>query len=78
MLCAGVTMYSPLKKNGCGPEKSVGIIGISGLGRFGILWARALGAEKVVAISRYADKKADALQLGARRIYRYERRQGLG
>lgn len=32
MLCAGVTMYSPLKRNGAGPGKTVGIIGIGGLG----------------------------------------------
>lgn len=32
MLCGGVTMYSPLKRNGCGPGKTVGIIGIGGLG----------------------------------------------
>lgn len=65
MLCAGVTTYSPLKKNGCGPGKRVGIVGIGGLGHFGILWAKALGAAKVVAISRRADKKADVLKLGA-------------
>jgi alcohol dehydrogenase (NADP+) len=27
-LCAGITMYSPLKQNGCGPDKRVGVIGI--------------------------------------------------
>lgn len=32
MFCAGVTMYSPLKRNGAGPGKMVGIIGIGGLG----------------------------------------------
>lgn len=65
MLCAGITTYSPLKKNGCGPGKRVGIIGIGGLGHFGILWAKAFGADYIVAMSRRADKKADALELGA-------------
>ena len=65
MLCGGVTLYSPLKKNGCGPGKKVGIVGIGGLGHFGILYAKALGAEKVVAISRTSDKKSDALKMGA-------------
>ncbi|KAI2620198.1 NADP-dependent alcohol dehydrogenase C [Hypomontagnella submonticulosa] len=65
MLCGGVTMYSPLKSNGCGPGKSVGIVGIGGLGHFGILFAKALGADKVVGISRKADKRDDALKLGA-------------
>lgn len=65
MLCGGVTVYSPLKENGCGPGKRVGIIGVGGLGHFGVLFAKAMGADKVVAISRKADKKADALKLGA-------------
>lgn len=65
MLCAGITMYSPLKQNGCGPGKTVGIIGVGGLGHFGVLFAKALGADTVVAVSRKADKKDDALKLGA-------------
>ena len=40
MLCGGVTVYSPLKKNGCGPGKRVGIVGIGGLGHFGLLYAK--------------------------------------
>lgn len=35
MLCGGITLYSPLKNNGCGPGKKVGIIGVGGLGHFG-------------------------------------------
>ncbi|KAL8798885.1 MAG: hypothetical protein Q9182_006315 [Xanthomendoza sp. 2 TL-2023] len=65
MLCGGITLYSPLKRNGCGPGKSVGIIGIGGLGHFGLLYAKALGADKIVAISRKGNKKEDAMKLGA-------------
>ncbi|KAL5344100.1 chaperonin 10-like protein [Aspergillus crustosus] len=65
MLCGGVTVYSPLKHYGAGPGKTVGIIGVGGLGHFGVLFAKALGADKVVAISRKADKREDALKLGA-------------
>lgn len=65
MLCGGITVYSPLKRFGCGPGKSVGIIGIGGLGHFGILFAKALGADKVVALSRGNTKREDALKLGA-------------
>ncbi|RDW59003.1 NAD(P)-dependent alcohol dehydrogenase [Aspergillus mulundensis] len=65
MMCGGVTVYSPLKHYGAGPGKTVGIIGIGGLGHFGVLFAKALGADRVVAISRKADKRADALKLGA-------------
>lgn len=65
MLCGGVTVYSPLRNNGCGPGKRVGIIGVGGLGHFAVLFAKAMGADKVVAISRKASKSADALKLGA-------------
>jgi threonine dehydrogenase-like Zn-dependent dehydrogenase len=65
MLCGGITLYSPLKNEGCGPGKKVGIIGVGGLGHFGVLFAKALGADKVVGISRKADKKDDVLKLGA-------------
>ena len=65
MLCGGITVYSPLKHHGCGPRKKVGIVGTGGIGNFGILFARALGAQKVVATSRRGDRKEQALQLGA-------------
>ncbi|KAI1764315.1 NADP-dependent alcohol dehydrogenase C [Hypoxylon sp. FL1150] len=65
MLCGGITMYSPLKENGCGPGKTVGIVGVGGLGHFGIIFAKALGADRVVGISRKSDKRDDALKLGA-------------
>ncbi|KAK3938844.1 chaperonin 10-like protein [Diplogelasinospora grovesii] len=65
MFCGGVTTYAPLKHHGCGPGKTVGIIGLGGLGHFGVLWAKALGADKVVAISRSSRKKEDAFKLGA-------------
>lgn len=65
MLCGGITVYSPLKKWGAGPGVKVGIVGVGGLGHFGILFARALGSDKVVALSRSSRKKEDALALGA-------------
>jgi alcohol dehydrogenase (NADP+) len=64
MLCAGITVYSPLKRFGAGPGKKVGIVGIGGLGHYGILFAKALGAE-VWAISRTRAKEADARKMGA-------------
>lgn len=65
MLCAGITTYSPLRHYGAGPGKSVGVVGLGGLGHFAVLWARALGADSVVAISRKASKRQEALALGA-------------
>lgn len=64
MLCGGVTVYSPLKYFGAGPGKKVGIVGVGGLGHFAVLFARALGAEEVVGISRRASKKQEAMDLG--------------
>ncbi|KAJ4246343.1 hypothetical protein NW762_013694 [Fusarium torreyae] len=64
MLCGGATVFAPLKHFGAKGRK-VAIVGIGGLGHFGIMFARALGAAEVVAISRKPDKKEDALALGA-------------
>ncbi|KAJ4382795.1 hypothetical protein N0V86_002019 [Didymella sp. IMI 355093] len=65
MMCGGITVYSPLKKNGAGPGKRVGIVGLGGLGHFGVLFAKALGCEQVVAISRRRNKEKDARAMGA-------------
>ncbi|KAK3903182.1 NADP-dependent alcohol dehydrogenase [Staphylotrichum tortipilum] len=64
MLCAGLTAYSPLARNGCGPGKKVGIVGLGGIGHMGLLFAKALGAE-VWVISRSHAKEADARAMGA-------------
>ncbi|CAG8926947.1 unnamed protein product [Penicillium salamii] len=65
MLCAGITTFTPLKKHGCGPGKRVGVIGVGGLGHFALLFAKALDADQVVAISRGSNKKEDAMKMGA-------------
>jgi alcohol dehydrogenase (NADP+) len=41
MKCGGVPVWSPLVKNGAGPGRRVGIVGVGGLGNFGLLWAEA-------------------------------------
>ena len=65
LLCGGVTVFAPLRKYGVS-GKRVGIIGVGGLGHMGILFARALGAEQVIAISRSSGKRTDAVDgLGA-------------
>jgi alcohol dehydrogenase (NADP+) len=61
LLCGGVTVFAPLRKYGAGPGKSVGIVGIGGLGHLGILLAKAMGCSRVVAISRTGKKRKDAL-----------------
>lgn len=65
ILCAGITMYSPLKHWGAANEKKiVGIVGIGGLGTMGIKLAKALGNE-VMAISSSPNKEALAKEKGA-------------
>jgi alcohol dehydrogenase (NADP+) len=64
LLCAGITTWSPLRHWGAGPGKTVGIVGIGGLGHMGVKLARALEAH-VVAFTTSPAKGAEALKLGA-------------
>ena len=64
LLCAGITVYSPMKHWGVGPNKKVGILGIGGLGHIAIKIAKALGAE-VTVFTTSASKVTDAKRLGA-------------
>jgi uncharacterized zinc-type alcohol dehydrogenase-like protein len=64
LLCAGITLYSPLAHWGAGPGKKVAIVGLGGLGHMGVKIAHALGAE-VTVLSQSLRKKDDALRLGA-------------
>ncbi|KAI9635001.1 putative zinc-type alcohol dehydrogenase [Dioszegia hungarica] len=67
MMCAGITTFSPLVRNGAGPGKKVGVVGLGGLGHYAVLFGKALGAE-VTVFSRSDAKKADALKMGADRF----------
>lgn len=64
LLCAGITTYSPLKHWRVGKGQRVGIVGLGGLGHMGVKLARAMGAH-VVCITTSANKRSDALRLGA-------------
>ena len=66
LLCAGATVYAPLRRHVQGPD-SVAIIGIGGLGHLGLQFAAALGCE-VTAISHSASKEAEAKSFGAHRF----------
>jgi uncharacterized zinc-type alcohol dehydrogenase-like protein len=68
LLCAGITLYSPLKHWGAGPGKSVAIIGLGGLGHMGVKYAHALGAH-VTVLSQSLSKQADGKRLGADAYY---------
>jgi len=64
LLCAGITTYSPMRHWGVTKGKKVGIVGLGGLGHMGVKFAHALGAH-VVVFTTSANKKDDALRLGA-------------
>lgn len=64
LLCAGTTMFSPLRHWNVGRGTRVGIVGIGGLGHLGVKLARAMGAH-VTAFGRSPTKSAEALRLGA-------------
>ncbi|MGA0986143.1 MAG: NAD(P)-dependent alcohol dehydrogenase, partial [Candidatus Nanopelagicales bacterium] len=64
LLCAGITLYSPLKHWEAGPGKKVAIVGLGGLGHMGVKYAHFLGAE-VTVLSHSANKEDDAKKMGA-------------
>ncbi|MFY9796291.1 MAG: NAD(P)-dependent alcohol dehydrogenase [Candidatus Nitrosopolaris sp.] len=68
LLCAGITMYSPLIHWNAGPGKKVGIIGLGGLGHMGVKIADALGSE-VSVLSHSLKKQEDGLKMGADKFY---------
>jgi alcohol dehydrogenase (NADP+) len=68
LLCAGITLYSPLRHWKAGPGKKVAIIGLGGLGHMGVKLAHAMGAE-VTVLSQSLKKQADGKRLGADHFY---------
>ncbi|MEO1173119.1 MAG: zinc-binding dehydrogenase, partial [Myxococcota bacterium] len=67
ILCAGITTYSPLKRFGAGPGKSVGVVGMGGLGHMAIKYAVAMGAD-VTVFTRSESKVSEAKRNGASRV----------
>ncbi|MBU1315283.1 MAG: NAD(P)-dependent alcohol dehydrogenase [Alphaproteobacteria bacterium] len=68
LLCAGITLYSPLRHWNAGPGRKVAILGMGGLGHMGVKIAHAMGAE-VTVLSHSLSKKEDGLKLGADHYY---------
>ena len=64
LLCAGITLYSPIKHWKVGPGSKVAVMGLGGLGHMGVKFAAAMGAE-VTVLSHSASKEADARAMGA-------------
>jgi len=74
LLCAGITLYSPLRHWKAGPDTRLAIIGLGGLGHMGVKLGAALGAE-VSVLSQSLKKMEDGLRLGANNYYATSDRQ---
>ncbi|KAI0492938.1 hypothetical protein KFK09_027214 [Dendrobium nobile] len=66
LLCAGVTVYTPMRRFGLNePGKHLGVVGLGGLGHLAVKFGKALGL-KVTVISTSSSKKKEAIErLGA-------------
>lgn len=67
LLCAGITVYAPLRHHGVDANSRVGVIGIGGLGHLAIQFAAKMGAE-VTAFTSSPDKAEQARSFGAAHI----------
>ncbi|MFO0662807.1 MAG: NAD(P)-dependent alcohol dehydrogenase [Polyangiaceae bacterium] len=65
LLCAGVTVFSPLERFRVGPGAKVGVVGLGGLGHLAVRFACAFGAD-VLAFDPDLSKADLARTLGAR------------
>lgn len=64
LMCAGVSVWEPMRAAGVGADTRVGVVGLGGLGHLAVKMAHALGAQ-VTVLSRSTAKAADARELGA-------------
>ncbi len=67
LLCAGITVYSPLRRWGVSSGKRVAIVGMGGLGHLAVKLAKAMGAE-VTVFTTSPEKTTDAKRFGATSI----------
>jgi uncharacterized zinc-type alcohol dehydrogenase-like protein len=67
LLCAGITVYSPLRHWGVTTGMKVAILGMGGLGHIAVKLAKALGAE-VTVFTTSPDKVEDAKRFGATNV----------
>lgn len=68
LLCAGITLYSPLMHWKAGRGMKLAIIGLGGIGHIGVKIAHALGAD-VTVLSHSPNKHDEAIRLGADNFY---------
>jgi uncharacterized zinc-type alcohol dehydrogenase-like protein len=65
LMCAGISVWEPMRAAGVGPGTRMAVAGLGGLGHLAVTLGAALGAE-VTVLSRAVDKRDDALALGAK------------
>jgi uncharacterized zinc-type alcohol dehydrogenase-like protein len=68
LLCAGITLYSPLRHWKAAANTRLAVVGLGGLGHMGVKLGAALGAE-VTVLSQSLKKMEDGLRLGAKHYY---------
>lgn len=68
LLCAGLTVFSPLSRLGVRSGVRVGVIGVGGLGHLAVRFASSLGAEVIAFDPDAAAKRELARTLGATEI----------
>lgn len=64
LMCAGLTVFSGLRRADFEPGHKVAVTGLGGLGHLGVLYARAMGG-RVAVISSSPEKAEQAKALGA-------------
>lgn len=64
LMCAGITVYNPIRSAGIFPGSRVAVIGIGGLGHLALQFAHVFGAE-VTAVSTSMSKEEESRSLGA-------------
>ena len=76
LLCAGITVYAPLRTYGLSPASRVGVVGIGGLGHLALQFARVFGAE-VTALSTSPAKEEEAKAMGAQHFCNTRESKGM-
>jgi len=63
LLCAGITVYTPMMRHNMNqPGKSLGVIGLGGLGHMAVKFGKAFGL-KVTVFSTSESKRDEAINL---------------
>jgi uncharacterized zinc-type alcohol dehydrogenase-like protein len=67
LLCAGITVWTPMRQHGVRAGSRVAVVGLGGLGHMAVKLAAAMGAE-VTVITTSPGKGDDARSLGANHV----------